>query len=352
MRAAASEFHARLLEHPHLLETTFATGRPGCAPEDLLTDVEYAELVVHALPETPLSPTSPASLDGPLSSTRYTVGRLKVGGGNAVMNNQILRSAAFAGPSLEISLPVIADRSSYSLSLRGISPRADHLDLLLFAISLVHKAPHPELGVDVSFTTHQFLSALGWAINSDGYARVVKIAEELKRIELRYHDRSDASGGKIHLNNLFAALTMPDRESGEQRWTVVLPAALFRIFDLRRNAIVDLSARAAIRSDFGRWLHAFFSSQEPGYERRYDAVALCAAGGIHCGRPSDTMKHLRATLSILSRGEVAVRKTIKRFEPILAAGWKLSKNDSGNYELAATRFDKPRALAAVSARLI
>jgi hypothetical protein len=284
-----------------------------------------------------MSLTPLTSLTDLSSPNRYFVGKLKVGRGNAVMNNQILRSAAFAGPSLEASLPVIADRGGYSLSLRGVSPRADHLDLLLFAISLVERAPHPTLGVDVSFTTHQFLSALGWAINSEGYGRVVKIAEELKRIELRYHDHRDANAGKIHLDNLFAALTMPDRDSREQRWTVVLPAALFRIFDLRRNAIVDLRARAAIRSEFGRWLHAFFSSQEPGLSRRYDALALCAAGGLKCARASDAIKHLRATLSILVKGEVDSRGRLKKFDPVVSEDWKVEKRATAYFELIASR---------------
>jgi hypothetical protein len=43
------------------------------------------------------------------------VGRLRIGRGQAVMNNQILRSGAFSGPSLDTALPVIADKASYSV---------------------------------------------------------------------------------------------------------------------------------------------------------------------------------------------------------------------------------------------
>lgn len=271
------------------------------------------------------------------SGNPYTIGKLLIGRGNAVMNNQILRSGAFASPSLGSALPVLADSSSFSITLRGVSPKADHLDLLLFAVSLIRAAPHPKLGVAVSFTTRQFLSTLGWAINADGYGRVVQTALDLKRIELIYADRSDAQSHMVHLVNLFAAVTFPDRQSRERRWTVVLPAALFKVFDLRRNAVIDLTARAAIRSEFGRWLHAFFSSQTPSLERRFDAIALCAAGGISCARVADTIKHLRVVIGMLARGEVTVRNKSRSFRPVVASGWRIELDKRYGYVLFASR---------------
>lgn len=272
-----------------------------------------------------------------LSANAYTVGKLLIGRGNAVMNNQILRSGAFASPSLGAALPVLADSSSFSITLQGVSPTADHLDLLLFAVSLIRTAPHPKLGVAVSFTTGQFLSALGWAKNSEGYERVVQTARDLKRIELTFTDRSDAWSKKVHLVNFFATVIFPDRLGEERRWTVVLPAALFKIYDLRRNAVIDLKARAAIRSEFGRWLHAFFSSQTPSLERRFDAIALCAAGGVNCARAADTIKHLRVVVEMLSCGVVAVRSKIKTFAPVVASGWRIERDKHSGYVLFASR---------------
>ncbi|WP_448170648.1 hypothetical protein [Rhizobacter fulvus] len=284
-----------------------------------------------------LCPQPTVDFESPSSVNAYTVGKLLIGRGNAVMNNQILRSGAFASPSLGAALPVLADSSSFTISLHGVSPAADHLDLLLFAVSLIRTAPHPKLGVAVSFTTGQFLSTLGWAKNSDGYERVVQTARDLKRIELTFTDRSDTQYQKVHLVNFFATVIFPDRLSRERRWTVVLPAALFKVYDMRRNAVIDLKARAAIRSDFGRWLHAFFSSQTPSLERRFDAVALCAAGGMNCARAADTIKHLRVVLEMLSRGEVEVRSKTRNFAPVVESGWRIELDKRRGYVLFASR---------------
>jgi hypothetical protein len=261
------------------------------------------------------------------------------------MNNQVLRSGAFSGPSLDAALPVLADRNSFSLVLRGVSPRADHLDLLLFVVSLVDKAPHPRFGAEVSFTTRQFLSTMGWALNTDGYARAVRLARELRRVELEYRDSTDYASGRIHVDSLFASLTLPDKNSRDQKWSVVLPATLFRIYDLRRNAVIDLNARAAIRSEFGRWLHGFFSSQEPGRARSYDARALCEAGGLHSTRLSDSIKHLRSNLAILAAGEVVTYGKGRRFEPVIGEGWQLAQDKAGYYVLEAVRTGPPPAVA-------
>lgn len=137
--------------------------------------------------------------------------------------------------------------------------------------------------------------------------------------------------------NFFAAVTFPDRQNRARTWTVVLPSALFKVYDLRRNAVVELNARAAIRSEFGRWLHAFFSSQTPSLERRFDAVALCSAGGVSCARPADTIKHLRAVVEMLTRGEVLVRSGTKRFAPVIASGWRIERDKHDGYALFASR---------------
>lgn len=327
-----------------LAQETLARERPGLEPDELLTDVQYAERVIEAGPRDALKTTK--SGDAPKSDGKaYQVGRLRIGRGLAVMNNQILRSGAFSGPSLDTALPVIADKTSYSIELRGVAPRADHLDVLLYAVSLVEQAPDPEHGVKVSFTSHQFLSTLGWAINSEGYARLSTVLQELKRIELRYHDRSNPKQGRIHVDNLIGSLVMPDAENETQRWTVTLPATLFRIYDLRRNAVIDLKARAAVRSDFGRWLHGFLSSQEPGRERAYDAEALCRAGGLNSARLTDDLKYLRATMKILQDGRLMYRGKERQFEPVLAHGARIERDkETGRYVLYATRTAKPGEL--------
>lgn len=271
----------------------------------------------------------------------YKVGNLRIGRGQAVMNNQILRSGAFSCPSLDTALPVIADKASYSVELRGVAPRADHLDVLLFAVSLIDRAPHPDLGVRVSFTSHQFLSALGWAINSEGYARLSLVLQELKRIELRYHDKSTPKAGRIHVDNLIGSLVMPDADNESQRWFVTLPATLFRIYDLRRNAVIDLKARAAVRSEFGRWLHGFLSTQEPGLERGYDAEAVCRAGGLNSARLSDDIKYLRATIEVLKAGQLTYRGKVRQFSPILGEGSRVERDpETGRYVFVATRLGR------------
>lgn len=340
-----------------LAQETLGQDRPGLDPDELLTDVQYAERVLTLVGSSePLKAAK--SGDAPNTPTRavgqtlkaqdtfrldqaYQVGRLRIGRGMAVMNNQILRSGAFSGPSLDTALPVIADKTSYSIELRGVAPRADHLDVLLYAVSLVEQTPDPEHGVKVSFTSHQFLSTLGWAINSEGYARLSTVLQELKRIELRYHDRSSPKQGRIHVDNLIGSLVMPDAENETQRWTVTLPATLFRIYDLRRNAVIDLKARAAVRSDFGRWLHGFLSSQEPGRERAYDAEAVCRAGGLNSARLTDDLKYLRATMKILQEGKLVYRGKERQFEPVLAAGARIERDkETGRYLLYATRTAK------------
>jgi hypothetical protein len=213
--------------------------------------------------------------------------------------------------------------------------------VLLFAVSLVERAPHPEHGIRVSFTSHQFLAALGWAVNSAGYARLSTVLQELKRIELRYHDRSTPKAGRIHIDNLIGSLVMPDAENESQRWFVTLPATLFRIYDLRRNAVIDLKARAAVRSEFGRWLHGFLSTQEPDLERGYDAEALCRAGGLNSARLSDDIKYLRATMQILMDGRLTYRGKLREFLPILGPNSRVEKDsETGRYVVLATRIGR------------
>jgi hypothetical protein len=160
------------------------------------------------------------------------------------------------------------------------------------------------------------------------------------QIELSYNDRSEMHSDKSLAVNLFASVTVPDGQSGEQKWTVVLPAALFRILNLRRNAVIDLRARATIRSEFGRWLHGFFSTQTPGLERRFDAIALCAAGGISCARPADTVKRLRAVVGMLSIGKVLSAGQTKLFAPIVNKDWRVEVGRESGYVLVASRVER------------
>lgn len=352
MQEAAAAFLTQCKGLGAQLADTLATGRPGLAQQDLMTDDEFAQLVL----ESPLhlaralqplggelSEPGSAGLTQALSpvagvAPAYAVGKLRIGRGQAVMNNQILRSSAFSGPSLDTALPVLADKSSYSVELHGVSPRADHLDVLLFAVSLVDRAPDPKAGIEVTFTSHKFLTTLGWAVNSAGYERLMQTIRDLKRIEFQYHDRSRPKDGRIRVDNFFSSLDMPDRDNKEQIWRVTLPAALFRIYDLRRNAVIELQARAAIRSDFGRWLHGFISTQQVGKSRVYDAEAVCRAGGLHCARLADDLKYLRSTMAILAAGELTYRGKQRRFKPVLSENSRVAFDpSSGRYLLHATR---------------
>lgn len=350
MQEAAAAFLEKCKGLGAQLADTLATGRPGLAQQDLMTDDAFAQMVLDtplqlALALQPLAGELPSVSGedlglGPVAggAPAYAVGKLRIGRGQAVMNNQILRSSAFSGPSLDTALPVLADKSSYSVELHGVSPRADHLDVLLFAVSLVDRAPDPKTGIEVSFTSHKFLTTLGWAVNSAGYERLMQTIRDLKRIEFQYHDRSRPKDGRIRVDNFFSSLDMPDRDNKEQIWRVTLPAALFRIYDLRRNAVIELQARAAIRSDFGRWLHGFISTQQVGKSRVYDAEAVCRAGGLNCARLADDLKYLRATMSILSKGELTYRGQPRRFKPVLSEDSRVEfDKSSGRFLLHATR---------------
>jgi hypothetical protein len=355
MQEAAAAFLAQCKGLGAHLADTLATGRPGLAQQDMMTDDEFAQLVLDtplqlALALGPLAGGLAGDLAADMDTATpdlgavagaapaYAVGKLRIGRGQAVMNNQILRSSAFSGPTLDTALPVLADKSSYSVELYGVSPRADHLDVLLFAVSLVDRAPDPKAGIEVTFTSHKFLSTLGWAINSSGYERLVQTIRDLKRIEFQYHDRSRPKDGRIRVDNFFSSLDMPDRDNKEQIWRVTLPAALFRIYDLRRNAVIELQARAAIRSDFGRWLHGFISTQQVGKSRVYDAEAVCRAGGLHCARLADDLKYLRSTMAILIAGELTYRGKQRRFKPVLSEDSRVAFDPaSGRYLLHATR---------------
>lgn len=339
MHAAASAFLHAIEGLERHLDNTLATGRPGRPATELMADDEFARLIL-TLPVSVPEDAEAEEGDAAAASLApaYAVGKLRIGRGQAVMNNQILRSSAFSGPSLDTALPVLADKSSYSVELHGVSPRADHLDVLLFAVSLVDRTPHPRTGVEVSFTSHKFLTTLGWAVNSAGYERLVQVIRDLKRIEFQYHDRSRPKDGRIRVDNFFSSLDMPDRDNKEQIWRVTLPAALFRIYDLRRNAVIELQARAAIRSDFGRWLHGFISTQQAGKARVYDAEAVCRAGGLHCARLADDLKYLRATLAILAKGELTYRGKLRQFRPVLSEDSRVEFDKStGRYLLHATR---------------
>jgi hypothetical protein len=344
MHEEASAFLQAVEGRERHLASTLATSRPGRPATELMADDEFARLILSLPVAEQGDGANSAEGQGveagmaSAAAPAYAVGKLRIGRGQAVMNNQILRSSAFSGPSLDTALPVLADKSSYSVELHGVSPRADHLDVLLFAVSLVDRPPHPRTGVEVSFTSHKFLTTLGWAVNSAGYERLVQVIRDLKRIEFQYHDRSRPKDGRIRVDNFFSSLDMPDRDNKEQIWRVTLPAALFRIYDLRRNAVIELQARAAIRSDFGRWLHGFISTQQAGKARVYDAEAVCRAGGLHCARLADDLKYLRATLAILIAGELTYRGQQRRFKPVLSEDSRVEFDKStGRYLLHATR---------------
>lgn len=336
MKSAAQRYLTQSEDLQELDMQTMATERTGCDESWMMTDREFASAVIAApgAPTALKAASAPATEEPASPSTgKYRVGKLEIGGGNAVLNSQILRSGAFSAPELGVPLPVVADRNSFEISLEGVSPTQDHADALLYAISRIDQSPDPMLGTVVSFTTYQLIKAMGWSMNSRGYEHLRNVIRDLGKISLTYYDRSDPKNGRVtEGERVFNSVTRPEQNAKDQRWSIVLPPSLFRIFELKRNTLVDLNARAAIQSNFGRWLHAFVSSQKPGERRNYDAHALCEAGGLRSGRFSDDLKVLRETLAMLETGRVRRKSkgsetgvAVKTFEPVVAVGWELAK---------------------------
>mgnify|MGYP005750440521 CR=1 FL=1 len=374
--AAKAENYLRAEQTQALDGGSAATERPGAPDELMLTDREFAQAVVDAYrsqssqnehagkdaSEEPAAGARKAHRASPGASPgaspaepeaepqdarpRYVVGKLEIGGGNAVMNSQILRSGAFSLPELGVPLPVVADRDSFEITLSGVSPTQDHADVLLYAVSKLDRAPDPKLGVSVSFTTHQLLKCLGWTVNSRSYEKLRRIVQDLSEIRLTYRDRSDPRNGRVtEGERVFNSVTRPEQNAIDQTWDIVLPVSLFRIFELKRNTLIDLRARAAIQSDFGRWLHAFVSSQKPGELRSYDARELCRAGGLRSERLTDDLKILRASLKVLEEGVVHRSRKglagggtdlVKSFDPVVASGWSVEKEE-GRWSLTMAR---------------
>lgn len=357
-----------------LESAALAHGRAGRDPGELLSDVAYARWVceqLHAPQAAPLAPLAPlahlppgaAAAPAPAfsvpaqpplpaqpglfdsapraesapagpgslpSSTGepggggFVAGRLRVGAGRAAMNTQVLRSAAFASPLPGVPLPVVADKADYQIVVRGgVRPTADHLDMLLFAVSRVAQQPAAgsSAGAEVSFTLHQFIAALGWACNTAGYDRARRVIAELRQIDMVYLE-----GDERTTFALFGDVTEPANKQTDRLWRVRLSGSLFRLFELGRNTLIDLQARAALRMEFGRWLHGFLSTQTAGQARSFDALELCEAGGLCAARDTDSLKHLRATLALLAKGEVSRASKVTAFRPLIGADWRVEKD--------------------------
>lgn len=358
MQEAARRFLRKTESLTELDLATLAENRPGVPRGMILTDREFAQAVVQATPgqdelfveeSAPPAPCkAAATVEGdcakPQPAQGYRVGKLEIGGGNAVLNSQLLRSAAFCAPELGVPLPIVADRNTFEIALEGVSPTQDHADVLLYAISRIEKAPDPHLGTVVTFTTYQLIKAMGWPMNSRGYAQLRAVIRDLSKIALTYYDRADPRNWRVtEGERVFNSVTRPEQNAEDQRWSIVLPPSLFRIFELRRNTLVDLNARAVLQSNFSRWLHAFVSSQRGGESREYDVQALCQAGGLRSARLSDDLKVLRETLGVLESGRVqrkarggAEGALVKFFDPVVAPGWRLEKAE-GRWTLSLTR---------------
>lgn len=340
---------------------TLAYGRPGRDPSELMSDLAYARWVleqiraqphaqsrprlpspspVFSVPAQPPLPAQPGLFDvpgtgpgspaaatdpgGESTGAGFVAGRLRVGAGRAAMNTQVLRSAAFASPLPGVPLPVVADKADYQIVVRGgVRPTADHLDMLLFAVSRVAQQPAAgsTAGTEVSFTLHQFIAALGWACNTAGYDRARRVIAELRQIDMVYLE-----GEERTTFALFGDVTEPANKQTDRLWRVRLSGSLFRLFELGRNTLIDLQARAALRMEFGRWLHGFLSTQTAGQARSFDALELCEAGGLCAARDTDSLKHLRATLALLAKGEVSRASKITAFRPLIAPEWRVEKD--------------------------
>jgi len=92
---------------------------------------------------TPPQSTSAVGLSPRMQSKRgpFVVKKLRIGRGVAVMNSQILRSAAFCKPELGAPYPALSHLRGYEISVTEMTLTQDHLDLLLFAVSRVRYEP-------------------------------------------------------------------------------------------------------------------------------------------------------------------------------------------------------------------
>lgn len=357
---AAAHAYLQATTAPELLaldSETMAVDRPGGDPELMLTDRQFAQAVLDepitsgsepaasvAWPPCPmpraLSPRQQA-MRGP-----WVVGSVPIGRGVAVMNSQVLRSAAFCRPELGVPNPALSDLRGYEILVDGFSLSQDHLDLLLYAISRLRYEPPVDQPALVSFTRRGFLSALGWSKGADGYERLTKAIDELAAARLTYRDGvRPATNGVVQSAALLERVE-PSESAKLGQCTLALSSSLCGMLRFGRNTVVALEARAAIRGEFGRWLHGFVSSQKPGEPRRYDAEAVCAAGGLMASRLTDRLKTLRRTLQDLEAGtsnRSAQRTTaeaatcsapapapaLRCFAPVVMPGWRVTKEGGG-----------------------
>lgn len=343
-----------------LIADTFAADRPGLDPADLLTDEEYMRRIAETpdadLVDAPAAPSkakpapkaSRESASEPSPEPAYELapgrgflaGKVRAGAGRAAMAVQVLRSPAFSSPELGALLPLVADRKNARIIVEAPVPlTADHLDVLLFAISKVVNKPDPVLGTEVRFSIYEFVAALGWSDSQAGYARAIQSINELRRTNAILVEDVTAPKDKVDTIEfmLLGEFRRPGRGQADKKWSVNLPASLFELVEKSRCSLVDLNARAALRAPFARWLHGFFCTQTQGKRRAFGAVELCRAGGLQNARTANLLQHLRETLKCLESGQVERAGKTHHFAPVVAPGWSLTQDPSGEWVLEAEK---------------
>ena len=334
---------------------TFGTERPGADPSVLMTDREFAMAVIvgassgnahwtaRVAPEA--SPTHGEAGSPPQHAAYVAEGagtyedvttppalRRRTG----AINSQLLRTAAFCNPPLDVNLPLVGDRQTFRVAVSVVSLAQDHLDVLLFIMSRLPLDPERLHHSTVTLHERELLQTMGWGVNSKNFARLRRTLAELCAARFTLIDTDNPK--QTALERVALIETKPLPSTGTQRRATevhVLPA-IHAMLRLRRNTIIDLAARAAIRSEFGRWLHAFASSQKAGLLRTYAAADLCRAGGLRAERLTDDLKSLRANLTVLEAGTTSrpSRSTklesghrVKEFRACVRAGWTVNDAD-------------------------
>jgi hypothetical protein len=340
--------------------------RPGIPADHLLTDVEYAKLMLSS--PLPIAPTTseasvPNDERGEPAACIETVasaalinapelelqtwappkfGSLTLHDGYTLMSSQVLRSRVFQSPPLDTWLCPLGESSAVQMRVGGFSPTTDHHHVLLFAISLISGQPDPKLGAAVQFSTGRFIAESGWARNSRSYERLSTLIDELKQVRLTFRKTADESDLVVVSDApLLAGVTEGQQGGKTELWQLVLTTQLLALFGLERNTLLEMRAyRALHETPSAVALYGLIASQRPGVVRKFDVREICAFCGLVATRDEDNRKALKRALQKLMAPAAVGGRTnssgaTKSFEPVLAA-WSFERTARG-WVLAITR---------------
>lgn len=346
---------------------SLAYERPGIPDDHLLTDLEYAKLMLSsplpiapAIPEASvpndeweeqsavIEPAAPAAAKPnasdlvPKTWAPPRFGSLTLHDGYTLMNSKVLRSRVFQRPPLGKWMRPLGDSSSMQMRVSGLSPTTDHHHVLLFAISLISGQPDPKLGAAVQFSTGRFIAESGWARNTRSYERLATLIDELKQVRLTFRKTADKSDLVVVSDApLLAGVTEGQQGGKTELWQLVLTTQLLSLFDLGRNTLLEMRAyRALHETPSAVALYGLIASQKPGVVRKFDVREICAFCGLVAERDADNRKALKLALEQVKAGMPTGRRKKSAgaedsFEPVLDS-WSLEKTTRG-WVMAITR---------------